>query len=76
MIIANGGEAKRKAMTSLGKYKAICVCVCVCVCIKEIHNIDSKESSRSGLRITHLNAVRVRQISKWTQQARSLAYTA
>ena len=74
MIIANGGEAKRKAMTSLGKYKAICVCVCVC--IKEIHNIDSKESSRSGLRITHLNAVRVRQISKWTQQARSLAYTA
>ena len=41
MIIANGGEEKKKAMTYSRNYKAIY--------IKEIHNIDCKESNRSGI---------------------------
>lgn len=36
----------------LEKYKA--------TYIKEIHIMDSKEDNRSGIRVTHLNAFRVR----------------
>lgn len=39
---------------------------------KRIRNtlLGSKEGKRSGIRVTHLNTFRIRQISKWTKQAR------